>query len=54
MLKERHLKCLSPAAIVWQFAVAIKHGVCPLVEFVNEADVEKLEMKMVSDLLLRN
>lgn len=35
-------KVLSPMAIVWRFLVAIKHQICPIVEFVDSKDQTSL------------
>ena len=44
--KGSSAKVLSPMATLWQFLVAVKHGVCPLVEFVEGGELEnELDMR---------
>jgi len=43
-------KMLSPTAIMWQFALALKHRACPLVEFVDAGAIkEKAEEAEASE-----
>lgn len=39
-IKEREIDVLGPLGIVWQYLVAIKKGVCPLIEFVDPAQLQ--------------
>ena len=39
-IKDREIDVIGPLGIFWSYLVAIKHGVCPIVEFVDPAQLQ--------------